>query len=488
VRYEMTTVPTETDGKLAVLRNLSDATPHLGDPFFNNPTTKNFEPRVGFAWDPRGNGKMAVRGGFGMFDVLPLPYQFTLLTTLAAPFFQYTSLTNPGAGSFYNNLPPLPSNKLRATYIDPNPKRNYVMQYNLNLQYQLTPSLTSLLAYVGSRGIHQPYRPDDADIVIPTLTSAGYLFPRSEDSPTRINENYGSMRGMFYEGQSYYNALEAQLAKRMSHGFQVQGTFTWGKSMDTSSATVAGDAFGNSIASPSYFFNPRASRGLSDFNVARTLVINGLWELPSPKSFSGAARFLTEGWQLGVIFTASTGIPFTPTYGTGSDPMGTLAADDWAYPNRLGGAGCNSLTNPGNPNNYIKTECFSVPVAPSQAFFDANCDPAPPNLNAPLAPGDLRCFNLHGNAGRNILIGPGTTEVDFSVFKNNYIRKISENFNVQFRAEMFNVLNHANFAPPVTPDNTDIFDATGAPTGVAGLLTRTSTTAREIQFAIKIIF
>jgi len=98
------------------------------------------------------------------------------------------------------------------------------------------------------------------------------------------------------------------------------------------------------------------------------------------------------------------------------------------------------------------------------------------------------CFNLRGNAGRNILIGPGLTELDFSVFKNNYIRRISERFNVQFRAEIFNILNHANFAPPVTPDNSDIFDGTGAPTGVAGLLSRTTTTAREIQFAVKIIF
>ena len=111
-----------------------------------------------------------------------------------------------------------------------------------------------------------------------------------------------------------------------------------------------------------------------------------------------------------------------------------------------------------------------------------------------LAQKDLQCFNLRGNAGRNIMIGPGITNLDFSVFKNNYIKRISENFNVQFRVEMFNVLNHANFAPPGPGDgNVDIFDATGtslAPSagGNAGVLIKTTIPERQIQFAMKIIF
>jgi hypothetical protein len=400
---------------------------------------------------------------------------------------------------------------LRATYIDPNPKRNYVTQWNLNIQYQLMANLTAMVAYVGSRGVHQPYRLDDASLVIPTLTSAGYLWPQIDADgnlmsgpnaglpPSRNNEGFGSVRGMFYQGRSYYNALETQLAKRMSHGFQMQGTFTWGKSIDTSSATVAGDAFGNSISSLQFAFDPKVSRALSDFSIGRTLVLNGTWEVPSPKAFTGPAHWLSDGWQLGVIFTASDGVPFTPTWGTGDDPTGTLSSDDWAFPNRLGGAGCKSLTNPGNAKNYVKTECFGVPTAPDLAFWNANCDPAPPTLGVAIDPVNpqnsqapwlppLACFNLRGNAGRNIIIGPGVTSLDFSVFKNNHIRRISENFNVQFRAEIFNILNHANFAPPTTPDNTDIFKSDGFGTGVAGLLSRTTTTAREIQFAIKLIF
>jgi hypothetical protein len=115
-------------------------------------------------------------------------------------------------------------------------------------------------------------------------------------------------------------------------------------------------------------------------------------------------------------------------------------------------------------------------------------------LGGPVDPASLQCFNLRGNSGRNILIGPGVTNLDFSVFKNNQIKRISENFNVQFRVEMFNIINHPNFQPPGPGDgNTDIFDATGtslAPNGggTAGVLVRTTTPERQIQFALKVIF
>jgi hypothetical protein len=368
--------------------------------------------------------------------------------------------------------------------------RNYVMQWNLNIQREIMPGVTAFVGYVGSHGVHMPLRIDDYDIVNPTLTSAGYLWPNPVGSGTVLNPNFGSIRGMFYSGSSIFHALEAGVTKNMTHGFQLQGAFTWSKSIDDSSGTGYADQFSNSMSSLVSFDN-RLLRGVSDFNIGRTLVINGIWQVPTAKSLTGIFGGVANGWQVQSIFKMSDGIPFTPTFGTDGDPLGLSSSDTWDYPNRLAGPGCNSLVNPGNPNQYVKTQCFAVPTAPNVAFFNApaplGCDPAFGSTTQ-TDPNYLWCFNLRGNAGRNILTAPGLINMDFAVFKNNRVRRISETFNVQFRAEMFNLLNRANFAPPVLPDQTDIFDSTGALNPSAGQLKSTVTEAREVQFGLKIIW
>jgi hypothetical protein len=503
LRWEMATAINDNHGAMVNMFNLTDLLPHCGTvivgkcagggPLFGNNTLHDFEPRVGFAWDPFHNGKTAVRGSFGMFDILPLAYQYIAAATKQFPFVSSGVINSPGVGTL-GNLVTLPSpagdggTKKGGSYVEQYPHRSYVMQWNLNIQRELVKNLTLMVGYVGSRGVHEPFRTDDGNIVFPTLTPEGrWLFPNPVQSGNKINGHYGQIHYLAFEGNSYYHALEVAVQKTMSHGVQFQTAFTWGKSVDTGSAAGHGDQFSNSISSLPYY-DLRLLRTRSDFDIKRTLVFNVTWQVPSAKSLSGPAAWIANGWELGTIFKVSDGVPFTATWGTGGDPQGLNNSDDWAFPDRLTTPGCATLVNPGNPNHYVKTECFTVPSAPNMTFYTNNCDPAPPTgPNGASVPAPFpECFNLRGNAPRNLLTGPGTTNLDLSVFKNQSIKRISENFNVQFRAEFFNVMNHANFeVPSIALGRTDMFDATGVPLSTAGVLSSTSTPGREIQFALK---
>jgi hypothetical protein len=456
VRYEMATVPTEEHDRLGTLV-LGSQQLKAGVPYFHNPTLRNFSPRVGAAWDPFGDGKTSVRAAIGQYDNLPLTSQFSLLSVISAPFNLQGSSTSVPVGSFPDGLyKSLAAGGPRADFIEQNPKRSYVLQWNFSIQRQLTPNLLFEAGYSGTHGVHLPLVVGDINTVPPAEhTLEGYVWPTPRGSGVKPWPTWGTVNAIIWEVSSTYNALPVRLQKRLSHGLLVQGSYTWSKSLDTGSNSLM-TAYTNT-ATNLPVFDSRLRRAVSDFDVPQNLAVSGTWELPSPGSVWKPFKEFAKGWQLGTQLQVSSGLPFTPT--VASDALGLNSSVAYDFPDRLDLPGCGNPINPGRPASYIKLSCFAAP-APATRL---------------------------GDAGRNVGRGPALVDWDASLFKNIRVPRISENCNLQFRFETFNALNHTNFGPP-TSTSLQLFTQALAPIPSAGNLTSTSTASRQLQFALKVLW
>jgi hypothetical protein len=551
LRYEMSTIPNEVNGKFILLPTLwanpgncsedikglpiaSTCSGLANKVFDSNPTTKNFEPRVGFSWDPFKTGKTTIRAGFGMFDVLPLPFMFGLNALQASPSGAEVDLTNGSScvnpvtvatsacplvrGTFISGLGPAAAGVSAAgtgrwQYTDRNPKRNYVMQWNFNVQRQLTANSSLTVAYAGSRGIHNPFQSDTLNTCFPTKSSAGWLFPNPSTpnacnqafqgpfagpAPTGIVPNTmvnpyipGLILSTVFLSESSYHSLQVNYSKKMSHGLQYEASFTWQKSFDNSSGSFAGDNYSSNPTAATPWWDGSITKGLSDFNVTRNLTFNWLYNVPTPKSFGGPAGWIARGWGVGGLLSVSDGVPMWPMGGLSTDPLGQNNSEPMSVLSLAAGCTTKNAVQSGNIQ-YLRPECFTYPLAPNQAFATANCNQTPAlgpkgatGTLASFGLDPLTCTNLLGTLPRNSIIGPGLFNVDMSLIKDNHIPKFGENFNIQFRAEFFNIFNRTNFSAPT--DNIVQMDPL-AVDGFGVIDQQTQVPMREIQFALKIVF
>jgi hypothetical protein len=476
-RAEMSTGWNEAHGRAAnytFTNGVISSTPNISSSAFTVNHEKFLpEPRIGLAWSPLKSSATVVRAGFGMYYELQDALGYRMDQN--APYNPAYSIASEKVSSLpINPVAPVPAAaKLVPGGVQPDAKMPTLISYSLGVEQELTPNTSLTVRYVGSHGYHE-FVGMDGNEPVPTicpLSPCPSVYPNSFPAPiagspipagsyyipagaAKANPSLANTWTWFSVGDSSYNAMQIDVKHRFSQGLSLQGVYTWSKSLDD------GDSLNQTTANnaPGLVANPhdiKADWGPATYDMRSIGVISAVYSLPFGRNqkfgaqWNGSASKLISGWSVTSIIDAQNGFPLTPqlSYNPSNNGDTRNPVRPFTNPNFTGPV----VT--GNPKQWFNPAAFLAP--PSNSGF-------------------------YGNLGRDTISGPGLAEWDFSVLKDT---TIAEKLGLQFRAEIFNLLDRANFNIP----NLIVFTPSSlSPSPTAGAITSTSTTARQVQFALRL--
>ena len=443
LRYEWASNPTTVKEPVFVINNLTAPTTTQFDfttaqhPFTSNPNIKDFDPRIGLAWDPFGDHKTSIRAGFGMFHEPVTARTYALDNTSFLPnaplFFLFFDTGFPALPTspteLIGGLPAADSIAWYYAILQNVSKAPYIMQYNLNVQRELGHGTVLTVGYNGSQGADLFYWIDaNPPLAYGDLTSAQLNAPGANGAPSiattfagtgatghgtrgtvtnpfvglHVNPNFEAVEAVEPEAHSSYNALQVTVSRQFAKDLVGNAGYTWSKCLDDASATISTEQGEWAIYDA---YNPSLDRGPCSFSSNQVFTANAIYRLP----FHG--NRLKDGWQISPIVSAYTGLPFNVQnmFG-GLYQSQTAGATEAERPDRV--PGCNPMVR--KITEWWNPECFVFPP-----------------------------YGTLGNTGRDSLNNPNFANFDFAIFKDT---RLTEKVTMQLRAEFFDILNHPNFS------------------------------------------